>query len=261
MLMLVTTFGLRMSQMETGHDVLRNSEFSLVSLLEQVTAQVKKDCSEKGLTFESVISEQLGDIYFGDDMRLKEVLNNILSNAVKFTDAPGTVTLTAEKTAEFEGRATARFRIKDTGIGIDREYLPGIFDAFSQDGRRSRTKNSGIGLGLAVTKRIIEMMNGSVSVESEKGKGTEFTVMITLRKADSSDAQFRRLDTDALFILVVDDNSIEAEHAKTVLEEAGIRADFCTDGKEALKKMEIQHLRKHPYNIVLMDWNMPGASR
>ena len=204
-----------MSQMETGHDVLRNSEFSLVSLLEQVTTQVKKDCSEKGLTFESVISEQLGDIYFGDDMKLKEVLNNILSNAVKFTDAPGTVTLTAEKTAEFEGRATVRFRIKDTGIGIDREYLPGIFDAFSQDGRRSRTKNSGIGLGLAVTKRIVEMMNGSVSVESEKGKGTEFTVMITLRKADRSDAQFGRLDTDALFILVVDNNPIEAEQKIT----------------------------------------------
>ena len=201
--------------METGHDVLRNSEFSLVSLLEQVTTQVKKDCSEKGLTFESVISEQLGDIYFGDDMKLKEVLNNILSNAVKFTDAPGTVTLTAEKTAEFEGRATVRFRIKDTGIGIDREYLPGIFDAFSQDGRRSRTKNSGIGLGLAVTKRIVEMMNGSVSVESEKGKGTEFTVMITLRKADRSDAQFGRLDTDALFILVVDNNPIEAEQKIT----------------------------------------------
>ncbi|SDB58739.1 Signal transduction histidine kinase [Ruminococcaceae bacterium FB2012] len=251
---------LNMIQMETGHDVLRKSEFSLAALLEQVTAQVKKQCSEKGLTFESVISEQPGDLYFGDDVKLKKVLNNILSNAVKFTDAPGSVTLTAEKTAEFEDRATVRFRIKDTGIGIDKEYLPRIFDAFSQDEGRSRTKNGSSGLGLAITKRIVEMMNGSVSVESEKGKGTEFTVMITLRKADSSDVSFGRLDTDALYILVVDDNPIEAEHAKTVLEEAGIRTDFCTDGKEALRKMEIQHLRKHPYNIVLMDWNMPGMN-
>ena len=249
-----------MSRIESGHDILHKSEFSLTAILEQITAQTRAQCSEKGLKFNSNISDQLDEMYNGDEMKLKEVLNNILSNAVKFTDPPGSVTLTAEKTAEFDNKATIRFSIRDTGIGMEKEYIPAIFDAFSQENSKNRNRSVG-GLGLTITKKIVEKMNGTVSVESEKGIGTEFTVTLTFRKVSRKESEpLGEIDTGALYMLVVDDNPIEAEHAKMVLEEAGIRTDFCTNGQEALSIMEEQHNLNHPYNIVLIDWNMPGMS-
>jgi CheY-like chemotaxis protein/nitrogen-specific signal transduction histidine kinase len=249
-----------MSCIESGHDILHKSEFSLTAILEQIAAQTRAQCSEKGLKFNSNISDQLDEMYNGDEMKLKEVLNNILSNAVKFTDPPGSVTLTAEKTAELDNKATIRFSIRDTGIGMEKEYIPAIFDAFSQENSKNRNRSVG-GLGLTITKKIVEKMNGTVSVESEKGIGTEFTVTLTFRKVSRKESEpLGEIDTGALYMLVVDDNPIEAEHAKMVLEEAGIHTDFCTNGQEALSIMEEQHNLNHPYNIVLVDWNMPGMS-
>ena len=252
---------LMMSRIESGHDILHKNDFSIKAMLEQITAQMTEQCSKKGLTFERSVSEELDEMYSGDEIKLKDVLNNILSNAVKFTDPPGSITLVAEKAAEFENQATIRFRIKDTGIGMDKDYLPKIFDAFSQENGGNRNRAGSSGLGMAITKRIIEKMNGSISVESEKGVGSEFTVMLTFRKVSLKDSeQFGEIDTGALHILVVDDDPIEAEHAKIVLEEAGIRADYCTNGQEALSRMEKQHVLNRPYNIVLMDWNMPDMN-
>ena len=114
---------------------------------------------------------------------------------------------------------------------------------------------------MAITKRIVEMMNGSISVDSEKGVGTEFTVLVTLRNCSQKNFDIARtIDPASLFVLVVDNDPIEAEHARTVLEEVGILADFCISGQEALRKMEVQHAKHKPYNMVFMDWNMPGMS-
>ncbi len=252
---------LNMNRIESGLEVLQKNEFSLRTMLEQITAKMVSQCTDSGIEFNLHISDKLDELYFGDDMKLKEVLNNILSNAVKFTDPPGKVTMTVEKTAEFEEQTTFCFSIRDTGIGMDKEYLPWVFDEFSQENGGSKARHGNGGLGLAITKRLVEMMNGHIAVESEKGKGTEFKVTITLRKCEPKDNDKPgEIDTGALYILVVDDNAIEAEHAKMVLEEVGIRADFCTNVQEALRKMDVQHLRKHPYNIVLMDWNMPDMN-
>ncbi|MBR6045466.1 MAG: response regulator [Ruminococcus sp.] len=252
---------LNMNRLESGREVLRKTEFSLGILLEQLSAQVMSQCSQKGLEFVCSLPEQLDDPYIGDEQKLKEVLTNILSNAVKFTEAPGSVTLTVEKTGEFEDKTSLCFRIKDTGIGMDKDYLPKLFDAFSQENSGSRTKPGSSGLGMAITKRLADIMNGSLSVKSEKGAGTEFTVALTLTKGDRKESEHSgEIDLKALYILVVDDNPIEAEHAAAVLEEVGIRADTCCSGQEALRRLEVQHARKQPYSIVLMDWNMPGMN-
>ena len=114
---------------------------------------------------------------------------------------------------------------------------------------------------MAITKRIVEMMNGSISVESEKGVGTEFTVTVTLRTSDRADGSAAHaIDPRAFYVLVVDDDRIAAEHARTVLDEVGIRSDICTSGEEALRMMEVQHTKHRPYNLVLMDWTMPGMN-
>ncbi len=252
---------LDMSRIESGRVVLRREVFSFSNMLEQINTMVMSQCDDKGLTYEFRVLNQVDDSYIGDDMKLKEVLINILSNAIKFTEAPGNITLTVEKTAAFEDQSTLRFRIRDTGIGMDKEFIPKIFDAFTQEDSSYKTKYGSTGLGMAITKRIVEMMNGSIAVESEKGVGTEFAVTVTLRNCDPSDAKHDdAIDPTTLHVLVVDDDPIEAEHARTVLDEVGIRADTCNSGQEALRMIEVQHTKHKPYNLVLMDWNMPGMN-
>ena len=251
---------LDMSRIESGHIALRKEEFSLSALMEAASARAAELCGEKGLTYEGKILNETAEYFIGDDGKIKEVLNNILSNAVKFTEAPGSVTLTAEQTALFEDQATLRFIIRDTGIGMDPDYIPHIFDAFSQEDSTNKNRYGGTGLGMAITKRIVEILNGTISVESQKGIGTAVTVTVTLKISDHQEAAEVPIDLGNLYVLVVDDEPIEAEHARTLLAEAGIRADACTSGQEALRLMEEQHEKHKPYNLVLMDWNMPGMN-
>ena len=250
---------LDMSRIESGHVALRKEAFSLAALLEQVCAPVKAQCEEKGLTFECRKLNETGDAYIGDETRIREALNNILSNAVKFTEAPGCVTLTVEKTAAFEEQSTLRFRVKDTGIGMEESFIPHIFDAFSREDGSNRNRFSGTGLGMAITRQIVEIMNGTVSVKSEKGKGTEVTVAVTLKDGSAEDtAAGSMIDPAKLSVLIVDDDPVEAEHAKSVLDDVGIRADSCSNGHEALERLREAHGKRRPYNLILMDWNMPG---
>ena len=250
---------LDMSSIESGHIALQKETFSLGELLEQVTEPVQAQCAEKGLAFECTVQKGTDGSYIGDETRIRKVLNSILSNAVKFTEAPGKVTVTAEKTAAFEDQSTLRFCVKDTGIGMDESYIPHMFDAFSQEDGSTRNRFGGTGLGMAITKRIVEIMNGDISVESEKGRGTAVTVIVTLKNNNGDAAQDGLFDPKDLYVLVVDNDPIEAKHARSVLEEAGIRADACTSGQEALRMTEEQR-KKKPYNLMLLDWNMPGMS-
>ena len=249
---------LDMSRIESGRITLRKEEFSFSAMLEQINTMVMAQCTDKGLTYECRILSRVDDYYIGDDMKLKQVLINILSNAIKFTNSPGSVTLTVERTAAFEEQSTLRFRISDTGVGMDKEFIPKIFDPFSQEDSSSKNKYGSTGLGMAITKSIVEMMNGSISVDSEKGVGTTFTVAVTLRNSEHKGVSLEdSVDPNRLHVLVVDDDEIAAEHARTVLDEIGIRADVCHSGKAALNMLELQHVKQEPYNLVLMDWQMP----
>ena len=252
---------LDMSRIESGRVVVRKEEFSLDSLLEKINTMVMSQCSEKGLTYECHILNQLDNTYIGDESKIREVLVNILSNAVKFTNAPGSVILTIDKTSEYDNKSTIRFHIKDTGIGMDKDFIPSIFESFAREDNTSGKKYDSSGLGMPITKRLVDMMKGTISVESEKGVGTEFTVILSLDNCEKTNENLlRKIDKSAFYILVVDDNPVEAEHAKTILEEAGLRADACTSGQDALRKMEMQHSKREPYNLVLMDWVMPGMN-
>ncbi len=252
---------LDMSRIESGRLVLHKEVFSLRTMFEQINTMITTQCRDKGLTYDSQIIGEIDEYYIGDDMKLKEVLINILSNAVKFTEAPGSVTLTLERLMQFEDQTTIRFCIRDTGIGMNEEFLPRVFEAFSKEDDSLENKFGSTGLGMAITKRMVEMMNGAISVESEKDIGTEFNVTVTLRNCDRSELfEGGGIDTHSMYVLVVDDDLIAAEHAEMVLKEVGIRVDICTSGAEALHMMEIQHARHDPYNLVLMDWSMPGMS-
>ena len=248
---------LDMSRIESGRLVIRKEEFSFRNMLEQINTMVMSQCEEKGLNYECRVIGGVSDFYIGDDMKLKQVLINILSNAIKFTDAPGGVMLTVERINVFGDHSTIKFCIKDTGIGMDKEFIPKIFDAFTQEDSSRNNKYGSTGLGMAITKNIVELMNGSISVESEKGVGTEFTVIITLNNSNRQGAATYVINPKDMRILVVDDEEIAAEHARIVLDEAGIKADTCYDGQTAMNMLEVQHAKHEPYNLVLLDWKMP----
>ena len=248
---------LDMSRIESGRLVIRKEEFSFSNMLEQINTMVTSQCGEKGLHYECRVIGGVSDYYIGDDMKLKQVLINILSNAIKFTDPPGSVTLTVERTAVYKDHSTLKFCIKDTGIGMDASFLPKIFDAFTQEDSSRNNKYGSTGLGMAITKNIVELMNGTISVESEKGKGTEFTVIITLTNSQRQGSSATYIDLNNMRILVVDDEEIAAEHARIVLDEVGIKADTCYDGETALQMLEVQHAKHEPYSLVLLDWKMP----
>ncbi len=248
---------LDMSRIESGRMVLRSEAFSFGAILEQINTMVMSQCVDKGLSYECRVLSPVDDFYIGDDMKLKEVLINILSNAVKFTDAPGGITLTVERTAVFGDQSTMKFCIRDTGIGMDPAFIPRLFDPFSQEDSSRKSKYGSTGLGMAITKNIVEMMNGTIQVESQRGVGTAFTVIVSLRNCGQR-AEAREIDPRTLKVLVADDDQIAAEHARTVLEEIGVRTDVCHDGPAALNMLELQHAKQAPYNLVLLDWEMPG---
>ena len=249
---------LDMSRIESGRIILRKEEFSFRAMLEQINTIIMSQCLDKGLDYQCRVLSPVGEYYIGDDTRLKEVFINILSNAVKFTDAPGSIRLSVERTTVFEDQSTFKFCIRDTGIGMDKEFIPTIFDAFSQEDSRHKNKYGSTGLGMAITKRIVEMMNGTINVQSEKGVGTEFEVVVTLKNCEHPSAAGEDfLDPGRIHVLIVDDEEYAAEHAQMILNEVGIRADICMSGEEALNMLEIKRTKQEPYNLVLMDWNMP----
>ena len=248
---------LDMSRIESGRMVIRKEAFSFRAMLEQINTMVMSQCSERGLKYRCQLSGGVSDYYVGDDMKLKQVLINILSNAIKFTDAPGSVFLSIERTGTFNDQSTLKFVIRDTGVGMDKAFIPKIFDSFTQEDSSRSSKYGSTGLGMAITRNIVELMNGTISVESEKGVGTAFTVVISLQNCEHTGLSTRYIKPKDMRVLVVDDEAVAAEHARLVLEEVGIQADTCLSGTEALHMLEVQHAQHNAYNLVLLDWKMP----
>ena len=168
-------------------------------------------------------------------MKLKQTLINILGNSVKFTPSGGKVTLNVERTAHYEGNSTLRFTMKDTGIGMDKAFLPKLFDAFSQEDSSKANKYGSTGLGMAITRSIVEMMNGNIEVESEKGIGTTFIVTVTLLDSERQAAELEQTPEAAenipaaaalegRKILLAEDMDINAEIMLEILQMRGMEA-------------------------------------
>ena len=249
---------LDMSRIESGRMSFRNEEFSFTSFVYQINSLIDGQCKDKGLNYDCQLKGDIGKYYIGDDTKLEQVLINILGNAVKFTDAGGTVTLIIECTAQFDGQSNFRFTIRDTGIGMNKDFLPRIFEPFSQEDDTTTSRYGGSGLGLAITKNIVQMMNGSITVESTRGVGSEFVINLPLKDSARGEGDdLHEMRPQDFSVLIVDDEQLAREHAKSVLSEVGIKSDTCAGGKEALELIEMRHARREDYNLILVDWLMP----
>ena len=250
---------LDMSRIESGRMTIKNEEFSFSKTLEQVNTIISEQCRDKGLQYECRTKGQIDEYYIGDDMKIRQVLINILGNAVKFTPEGGSVTFFVEDVARMDKKATLRFVVSDTGIGMSKEYLPKLFDAFSQEDSSMTNRYGSTGLGMPITKSIVELMNGNIEVESEKGAGTTFRVTVTLGQADhiAAEEEGIELRPHDMSVLVVDDDRIACEHAQLVLEQVGISCETVLTGKAAIELVRMRHARREDYNLIIVDWKMP----
>ena len=274
---------LDMSRIESGKMTLNLHDFSFSELLEQVDTIIGEQCREKDISYESRITGRMAEYYKGDEMKLRQILINILGNAVKFTPRGGSVVLTCEETASLKGNATIRFVMSDTGIGMSSEFLPRIFDTFSQEKTSSSNSYGSTGLGMAITKNFVELMNGSIDVESEKNVGTVFTVTVPLRRSalmtsaeksaqKKSALQHSELHNDGIAgsekkikkqkaelngrrLLLAEDVEVNAQIMMMVLEARGITAELAVNGKIAVQMFKSNE--PGYYDAILMDMRMP----
>ena len=256
---------LDMSRIESGRMIIKNEEFSFREMIEQINIMFSGQCDDKKLDYNCELKGDFNDYYIGDQIKIKQVLINILGNAVKFTPENGRISFNIEKKASYDRKTTICFRISDTGIGISEEYLPKIFDTFSQENESSHNKYGSSGLGLAITKNIVDMMNGRIEVDSEKGKGTTFEVTLTLLDSDRTASGHsgetediedkKKTDLNGLRILLAEDMVINAEIMKEVLKMNGMETDIAENGKIALEMFEAHE--PGYYSAILMDMNMP----
>ncbi len=249
---------LDMSRIESGRMTIRKEEFSFAKALEQVNTIISEQCRTKGIAYDCQMAGQVDDYYIGDVMKLKQVMINILGNAVKFTPAGGTVHFLIEEGTRYDHSAVLKFTISDTGIGMSEEFLPQIFEPFTQEDSASTSKYGSTGLGMPITKSIVELMNGNIDVVSEKGKGTTFTVTVTLGESDRKH-QIEEADLvpQEMSILVIDDDPIALEHAEIILGQVGVQCETAESGWEGVDKVRIRHGRREDYNLVIVDWKMP----
>lgn len=251
---------LDMSRIESGRMVLKNEEFSFREFIDQVNIIIHGQCVDKDLDYDCSFEGHLNDFYSGDSMKLKQILINILGNSVKFTEAPGKVSLRVKQLEQNDESCTLQFVMHDTGIGMDEEFIPKLFEAFSQEDATTTNKYGGSGLGMAITKNFIEMMNGTIDVQSKKGVGSTFTVTVELGKSERTHQSDRGIVMPKhLYALVVDDDEIACEHALVVLRAMGINSDFAKSAEEAIEKFKSEDAKGTPFNILLTDYKMPNT--
>ena len=249
---------LDMSRIESGRQTLKNEEFSFSKLLETINVMISGQCNDKGVEYQCHIGPDIEDYYVGDNVKIRQVLINVLGNAVKFTPEGGQVSLDVKRKAHYDGHSTIEFTVADTGIGISEDFMPHLFDTFAQEDSSATNRYGSSGLGLAITKNIVEMMNGDISAVSTKGKGTTFTIVITLDDAEHEDEDMvDKIDPSTMSVLVIDDDPVACEHTKLILGNAGIACEIASSGAEAVEKVKLRHARRDPYNLILVDWQMP----
>jgi signal transduction histidine kinase/ActR/RegA family two-component response regulator len=250
------------SKIEAGKLTLESVNFDLRELIDGIYDLFSSKASEKGLTLDSKVKEGVPVIVHGDPVRLRQVLTNLIGNAIKFTDK-GSVHLVTELKRLEEGKCSLRFEVRDTGIGITSEQRKGIFDTFSQADSSTTRKYGGTGLGLTISRHLVELMGGEIAVISEPERGTCFWFTVSLevpvdqetalvnyrqeqQEFDSNPSQYN------CRVLLAEDNITNQIVAEGMLELFGCRVDLVANGKEAC-----QAVKDHKYDIIFMDCQMP----
>ena len=252
---------LDISRIESGKIKFAPIGVDIVEVTDTVLSIMYGFLSNRNITFHTHLAIPETRYVLADAVRIREVLVNILGNAVKFTGDGGSITFTSDYLPGADDRhMIVRYRVTDTGVGMTKEFLKHIFDEFSQEESSARTHYKGSGLGMAISKRYVDLMGGNISVESEKGKGSTFTVELPLELTEADKVQKQAspgdsTDLTGVKILMAEDNDLNAEIAMVQLDELGIHITRASDGKEALKIFASN--QPGTFDIIFMDIMMP----
>ncbi len=249
---------LDVSKIESGKVVLSIGEFTLNSMISSVDTMIRPMARAKGQKFDVVVTGIRNECLIGDETRLNQVLINLLSNAVKYTQEGGTIWLRliglSQRSRQYEH---IRIEVEDNGYGMTPEYLEVVFDAFTRAENSTTNKVQGTGLGMAITKNIIELMGGTIDVASEVGHGTIFTAELELRIPDVMSKEQFWQEHGIMKILTVDDEEQICRNIEMLMKDVGVHTDFAYSGKQAVEKVKQTLADGSCYDVILLDWNMP----
>lgn len=252
---------LDMSRIEAGKIELESKPFELAALAEKLRNMFQKNVEAKGVAFYVEMKDVDVKYIVGDELRISQILVNFLSNAQKFTEK-GEIRVTFRQLQKENGKVSLMFRVHDTGKGMDAKFISRIFKPFEQESQDITKQYGGSGLGMSITDRLVHLMGGEIVIDSMLGKGSDFSVYLTLPIVEVSEIETEQEDetgTDFTFngchILMAEDNEINAEIAVSILENEGAKVDVAVNGKDAVEKYAAS--APGTYNFILMDIQMP----
>lgn len=252
---------LDMSRIEAGKIELESKPFELAALAEKLRNMFQKNVEAKGVAFYVEMKDVDVKYIVGDELRISQILVNFLSNAQKFTEK-GEIRVTFRQLQKENGKVSLMFRVHDTGKGMDAKFISRIFKPFEQESQDITKQYGGSGLGMSITDRLVHLMGGEIVIDSMLGKGSDFSIYLTLPIAEVSEIETEQEDetgTDFTFngchILMAEDNEINAEIAVSILENEGAKVDVAVNGKDAVEKYAAS--APGTYNFILMDIQMP----
>ncbi|MDE6943186.1 MAG: response regulator, partial [Lachnospiraceae bacterium] len=252
---------LDMSRIESGKIRLEEKACSLPEILHGICNIVQADVHAKQLELHVDTMDIRNEDIFCDKLRLNQVLLNLLGNAVKYTGAGGAINMRiTEKAGAPEGYATYEFSIKDNGVGMSAEFVEHIFEPFEREMNSTVSGIQGTGLGMAITKNIVDMMNGTIEVESELGEGSTFTVSFTFQIRENEKEEQDIPELKNCRALVVDDDFNTCDSVSYMLGQIGLRAEWTLSGKEAVLRTKQASMRKDGYLVYIIDWLLPDMN-
>ena len=250
---------LDMSKISEGKVRIAQETFNLENVVESISSIIYPQADAKGLIFTVPLIDLSETVMIGDSLRLNQILLNLLSNALKFTPAGGTIRLEIRQLQRTEDRMRLRFTVSDTGTGMSRKFLDRLFVPFEQENLGAGQTLGGTGLGMPITKNLVTLMGGTITVKSEVGKGTVFTVELDFQTPPDKDRVIpqKQHELESLKVLIADDDRDSCIHASLMLKKMGILSDWVLTGQECVNRIRESHQSGTDYDVCLADLKMP----
>lgn len=250
---------LDMSSIESNKMKIAHEDFDIKEVVETITTLYYSQCNAKGITFRAKLTHVTTEVLVGDQLRLQQIILNLLSNAVKFTKSGGKIIFALEEERVSDGKLILHVKVKDTGRGMSKEYMDRIFKPFEQETALTAKEHGGSGLGLSITKNLVDLMGGKITVDSEEGVGTTFMVDIPYTAA-ANQVKVNNSEISSMRAIVVDDDVDTLDYISTMLNHIGIANDRAESGEEALGIITKARNDEKQYDVCIVDWKMPGMS-
>ena len=249
---------LDMNKIESGSTTLSISEMDLADVISEINTIIRPQSNAKDQTFDIFASHMNYEHLMGDKMRINQILINLLSNAVKYTPENGTIQLSVEELPQVvKNYSRVRFTVRDNGLGMSEEYLKVIFDPFTREETKITHEIQGTGLGMAITKSLVDLMGGTIQVESRLGEGSTFTVELELCIQEREDDPQFWTEHKVVKMIVADDDEGVCLNIVKAMRKVGVKTDYATDGETAIRMMREEREAGNPYDLILLDWKMP----